>query len=59
MSELRALAATHERLTSYSRRYEATRHYPIVPRYSLLKDMIKTILRSPAFAEVCHENDEW
>jgi hypothetical protein len=38
--------------------YDRTRHYPIVPRYHLLKNMIKTVLRSSSFAEVCHELDE-
>jgi len=38
--------------------YESTKGYPIIPRYSLLKDLIKNVLRSPAFAEVCHEIDE-
>lgn len=39
--------------------YESTKAYPIVPRYTLLKDMIKTVLRDSAFAEVCHEIDDW
>jgi len=29
--------------------------YPIVPRYSMLKDMIKTAMRDPNYMEVCHE----
>uniref|UniRef100_A0AC35FLD9 Uncharacterized protein n=1 Tax=Panagrolaimus sp. PS1159 TaxID=55785 RepID=A0AC35FLD9_9BILA len=38
--------------------FQDTRFYPIVPRYPLLKTMIKRVLRAPAFAEVCHEVNE-
>uniref|UniRef100_A0A915AWE1 Uncharacterized protein n=1 Tax=Parascaris univalens TaxID=6257 RepID=A0A915AWE1_PARUN len=38
--------------------YRASRFLPMVPRYALLKAMIKNILRAPAFAEVCHEVTE-
>jgi len=29
--------------------------YPIVPRYTILKEMIKTAMRDPNYMEVCHE----
>ena len=38
--------------------FQDTRFYPIVPRYPLLKTMIKRVLRAPAFAEICHEINE-
>ncbi|VDK60895.1 unnamed protein product [Anisakis simplex] len=38
--------------------YRASRFLPMVPRYTLLKAMIKNVLRAPAFAEVCHETTE-
>ncbi|CAD5219106.1 unnamed protein product [Bursaphelenchus okinawaensis] len=38
--------------------YQDSRYYPIVPRYHLLKNMIKRVLRAPAFSEVCHEQNE-
>uniref|UniRef100_A0A914YDW0 Uncharacterized protein n=1 Tax=Panagrolaimus superbus TaxID=310955 RepID=A0A914YDW0_9BILA len=38
--------------------FQDTRFYPIVPRYPLLKTMIKRVLRAPAFAEICHEVNE-
>uniref|UniRef100_A0A915K6X9 Uncharacterized protein n=1 Tax=Romanomermis culicivorax TaxID=13658 RepID=A0A915K6X9_ROMCU len=39
--------------------FESTRLYPIIPRYSMLKHMIKSALRSPTFMEVCHEQDDF
>uniref|UniRef100_A0A914BYX3 Uncharacterized protein n=2 Tax=Acrobeloides nanus TaxID=290746 RepID=A0A914BYX3_9BILA len=38
--------------------YSDSRFYPIMPRYPLLKTMIKRVLRAPAFAEICHEVNE-
>uniref|UniRef100_A0AC34QTK9 Uncharacterized protein n=1 Tax=Panagrolaimus sp. JU765 TaxID=591449 RepID=A0AC34QTK9_9BILA len=38
--------------------FQETRFYPIVPRYPLLKTMIKRVLRAPAFSEICHEANE-
>uniref|UniRef100_A0A915DDY2 Uncharacterized protein n=1 Tax=Ditylenchus dipsaci TaxID=166011 RepID=A0A915DDY2_9BILA len=38
--------------------FQDTKYYPIVPRYPLLKTMIKRVLRAPAFAEICHEASE-
>ena len=29
--------------------------YPIIPRYAMLKDMVKTVMRDPNYMEVCHE----
>lgn len=29
--------------------------YPIFPRYTILKEMIKTAMRDPNYMEVCHE----
>ncbi|KJH48515.1 hypothetical protein DICVIV_05365 [Dictyocaulus viviparus] len=39
-------------------KYNASRLYPIIPRYSMLKKMIKTVLRAPEFADICHEQLE-
>ncbi|VDL63670.1 unnamed protein product [Nippostrongylus brasiliensis] len=39
-------------------KYDASRLYPIVPRYPILKKMIKTVLRAPEFADICHEQTE-
>ncbi|KAH7678302.1 Protein F59B8.1 a, partial [Aphelenchoides avenae] len=38
--------------------FQDTRFYPIVPRYPILKTMIKRVLRAPAYAEICHEANE-
>uniref|UniRef100_A0A914WEZ0 Uncharacterized protein n=1 Tax=Plectus sambesii TaxID=2011161 RepID=A0A914WEZ0_9BILA len=38
--------------------YDSSKGYPIIPRYSMLKSMIKEILRAPGFAEICHEANE-
>ncbi|GIY81765.1 uncharacterized protein CDAR_512121 [Caerostris darwini] len=35
--------------------YRSARMYPIFPRYNMLKDMIKDVLRDPSYMEVCHE----
>lgn len=35
--------------------YVNSKFYPIIPRYTLLKDMIKTAMRDPNYMEVCHE----
>lgn len=37
--------------------YVDSKVYPIVPRYTMLKDMIKSIMRHPDYMEVCHEVD--
>ncbi|KAJ8664307.1 hypothetical protein QAD02_005969 [Eretmocerus hayati] len=37
--------------------YNSSKGYPIVPRYSMLKDMIKDIMHNPDYMEVCHEVD--
>ena len=29
--------------------------YPMIPRYFMLKDMIRDVMRDPAFVEICHE----
>lgn len=39
--------------------YQDSRFFPILPRYYLLKNMIKRVLRAPAFAEICHEASEF
>lgn len=36
--------------------YTDSKVYPFVPRYSMLKDMIKCVLREPGYMEVCHED---
>lgn len=39
--------------------YGNSKIYPIFPRYSMLKDMIKDIMHDPDYMEVCHEVDHW
>ncbi|XP_042221497.1 uncharacterized protein LOC121865989 isoform X2 [Homarus americanus] len=35
--------------------YVESKMYPIVPRYFMLKDMIRDVMRDPAFVEICQE----
>ncbi|XP_030370364.1 uncharacterized protein LOC115620984 [Scaptodrosophila lebanonensis] len=35
--------------------YVSSKMYPIFPRYTMLKDMIKGIMHDPDYMEVCHE----
>ncbi|XP_037051305.1 uncharacterized protein LOC119085137 isoform X1 [Bradysia coprophila] len=37
--------------------YGDSKLYPIFPRYTMLKDMIKDIMHNPDYMEVCHEVD--
>ncbi|VDM61121.1 unnamed protein product [Angiostrongylus costaricensis] len=39
-------------------KYDASRLYPIIPRYPILKKMTKSALRAPEFADICHEQLE-
>uniref|UniRef100_A0A0N4ZCB6 CHAD domain-containing protein n=1 Tax=Parastrongyloides trichosuri TaxID=131310 RepID=A0A0N4ZCB6_PARTI len=39
--------------------YQHSRFFPVIPRYQLLKSMIKQVLRAPEFSEICHEIDEY
>lgn len=39
--------------------YGNSKLYPIFPRYTMLKDMIKDIMHDPDYMEVCHEVDNW
>uniref|UniRef100_A0AC35U687 NR LBD domain-containing protein n=1 Tax=Rhabditophanes sp. KR3021 TaxID=114890 RepID=A0AC35U687_9BILA len=39
--------------------YQHSRYFPMVPRYQLLKAMIKQILRAPEFSEICHEVEDY
>ncbi|KAH0554533.1 hypothetical protein KQX54_011183 [Cotesia glomerata] len=36
--------------------YNSSKVYPMFPRYTILKDMIKDIMHNPCYMEVCHEN---
>lgn len=36
--------------------YTDAKVYPFIPRYNMLKDMIKCVLRDPCYMEVCHED---
>ncbi|XP_064457093.1 uncharacterized protein LOC135367928 isoform X2 [Ornithodoros turicata] len=36
--------------------YTDAKVYPFIPRYNMLKDMIKCVLRDPSYMEVCHED---
>ncbi|CAD5226626.1 unnamed protein product [Bursaphelenchus xylophilus] len=61
-TELYKLIRKYQNLRSVVRElteaYQDSRYYPIMPRYYLLKNMIKRVLRAPAFSEVCHEQTE-
>ncbi|CEF60437.1 Hypothetical protein SRAE_X000217500 [Strongyloides ratti] len=46
-------------LKELTNNYQHSRFFPIIPRYQLLKSMIKQILRAPEFSEICHEIDEY
>ena len=35
--------------------YADSKMYPMIPRYFMLKDMIRDVMRDPAFVEICHE----
>ncbi|VDM95533.1 unnamed protein product [Thelazia callipaeda] len=37
--------------------FHSSRFLPIIPRYNLLKSMIKSVIREPTFAEIYHESD--
>ncbi|XP_077296636.1 uncharacterized protein LOC143918571 [Arctopsyche grandis] len=37
--------------------YVSSKVYPMFPRYTMLKDMIKDIIHDPDYMEVCHEVD--
>lgn len=37
--------------------YVSSKMYPMFPRYTMLKDMIKDIMHDPDYMEVCHEVD--
>ncbi|XP_066904881.1 uncharacterized protein [Halyomorpha halys] len=37
--------------------YNNSKVYPIFPRYTILKDLIKDIMHNPDYMEVCHEVD--
>lgn len=39
--------------------YMNSKVYPIIPRYKMLKDMIKSAMRDPNYMEVCHEAHSW
>ncbi|XP_015603858.1 uncharacterized protein LOC107271865 [Cephus cinctus] len=38
--------------------YNSSKVYPMFPRYTILKDMIKDIMHNPDYMEVCHEVDQ-
>ncbi|XP_012259284.2 uncharacterized protein LOC105687908 [Athalia rosae] len=38
--------------------YNDSKMYPMFPRYTILKDLIKAIMHDPDYMEVCHEVDQ-
>lgn len=44
-------------LSPFQAEYGNSKVYPIIPRYTMLKDMIKDIKHDPDYMEVCHEVD--
>ncbi|OZC10586.1 hypothetical protein X798_02335 [Onchocerca flexuosa] len=54
---LRKYLKLREILKELKSDFHSSRFLPIVPRYSLLKSMIKSVIREPAFVEIYHEPD--
>lgn len=46
------------RFLSPQEEYNSSKVYPMFPRYTILKDMIKDIMHNPDYMEVCHEVDQ-
>ena len=47
----------YKRDPSFQADYGNSKVYPTLPRYTMLKDMIKDIMHDPDYMEVCHEVD--
>uniref|UniRef100_A0A0R3S190 NR LBD domain-containing protein n=1 Tax=Elaeophora elaphi TaxID=1147741 RepID=A0A0R3S190_9BILA len=54
---LRKYLKLREMLKELSSSFHFSRFLPIIPRYNLLKSMIKNVIREPTFAEIYHEPD--
>lgn len=52
-----AYISFHGNNPGYQSEYGNSKLYPIFPRYTMLKDMIKDIMHDPDYMEVCHEVD--
>jgi hypothetical protein len=48
---------TLKKFAFFQTEYMNSKVYPIFPRYTILKDMIKDIMHNPDYMEVCHEVD--
>uniref|UniRef100_A0A183E7E3 HDAC_interact domain-containing protein n=1 Tax=Gongylonema pulchrum TaxID=637853 RepID=A0A183E7E3_9BILA len=55
---LRKYLKLREMLKELKSNFDSSRFFPIIPRYSLLKSMIKNVIREPTFAEIYHEPDK-
>ncbi|CAM1332025.1 Uncharacterised protein g10749 [Pycnogonum litorale] len=53
---LKKYAALRTLMGGLKSEYVNSKNYPAIPRYTMLKDMIKDVLRDPTYMEVCHEN---
>jgi len=52
---LKKYAGLRNVIRSLKDSYMNSKVYPVIPRYAILKDMIKSVLRDPSYMEVCHE----
>lgn len=53
---LKKYAAIRTLMGDLKSEYINAKNFPIIPRYSMLKSMIKDVMRDPNYMEVCHEN---
>ncbi|KAM3725150.1 Stellatatriene synthase [Dirofilaria immitis] len=54
---LRKYLKLREMLRELNSDFHSSRFLPIIPRYNLLKSMIKNVIREPTFPEIYHEPD--
>ncbi|EJW80744.1 hypothetical protein WUBG_08347 [Wuchereria bancrofti] len=54
---LRKYLKLREILKELNSNFRSSRFLPIIPRYNLLKSMIKNVIREPTFVEIYHEPD--
>ena len=53
---LKKYTALRHLMSELKEAYQASKVYPMFPRYAQLKSMIKAITRDPDYMEVCHED---
>jgi hypothetical protein len=57
VSGLVSISAAFTPFSFFQSDYVSSKVYPMFPRYTMLKDMIKDIMHDPDYMEVCHEVD--